>query len=214
MQQGISCPQCGAPVVGNQQFCGICGTKLSGLMHQQPASCPQCGTPIVPGQPFCAACGSRLTADSQPAPAQQQSKGTPPPRTTVRTVSVAPPQMQQAAQMGQVPAAGATRIKPSSPPKAPKLPVQHKYGLLRLGSMIFLILGWLVLVGGILASVGTAVFVIIGGQMAPAWGGSALSSGTAIIIALVGLIVSFIYGIGLMAIGQLCSAVADMAQKI
>ena len=28
MQQSLNCPSCGSPVLADQQFCGICGTKL------------------------------------------------------------------------------------------------------------------------------------------------------------------------------------------
>jgi hypothetical protein len=48
----------------------------------------------------------------------------------------------------------------------------------------------------------------------PTEGGSALAGGTAIIIAATGLCVSIVYGILLLALGQLCNAVAEIAQKI
>jgi hypothetical protein len=209
MQQGLGCPQCGAPVAGNQQFCGICGTKLSGTMQPQPATCTQCGNPLTPGQQFCATCGTKLPNNPQPAPVQQMAKPAPQPRVSViRTTQVASqiPTVPQ----GPVAAAGATRIKNPDNARAST----HKYGLLRLGATIIQILGWITLVGGIVASLAIAVFILIGGQLVPIWGGSPIDSSMAITIALVGLIASIIYGIAFLAAGQLCSAVADMTQKL
>ena len=64
MQQ--RCPNCGAPVVPGQRFCGGCGAQLS-------LSCPQCRITVSPGTRFCPNCGTTL-GGSPP----QQPGGMPP----------------------------------------------------------------------------------------------------------------------------------------
>jgi hypothetical protein len=38
MRQSLSCPNCGAPIMADQQFCGMCGAKLSNVAAEAAAS--------------------------------------------------------------------------------------------------------------------------------------------------------------------------------
>lgn len=64
MQQ--RCPNCGAPVVPGQRFCGGCGAQLS-------LSCPQCRITVSPGTRYCPNCGATLGG----GPTQQPGWGAP-----------------------------------------------------------------------------------------------------------------------------------------
>src|SRR5919198_3537353 len=59
MEQGPTCPACGAQNAADQRFCGSCGASLS-------RTCPSCGAPNPPGYAFCGSCGASLT--EAPAP--------------------------------------------------------------------------------------------------------------------------------------------------
>lgn len=49
-----ACPQCGAPVRADDDFCRRCGTRLA---HAR--ACASCGTPIQPDDAFCRKCGAK-----------------------------------------------------------------------------------------------------------------------------------------------------------
>ncbi len=49
------CPDCGAPVAAEANFCANCGKKLKAA-----GACPGCGQPVAPGTRFCANCGQKL----------------------------------------------------------------------------------------------------------------------------------------------------------
>ena len=64
--RGMSkCPNCGAELPQNAQFCSACGARQP--LPEQPAApaasgvCPSCGAPNQPGQHFCAVCGTALS---------------------------------------------------------------------------------------------------------------------------------------------------------
>ena len=69
MQQ--RCPNCGAPVVPGQRFCGGCGAQLS-------LSCPQCRITVSPGTRFCPNCGTTLGGSPPQQPGWGQPGGMPP----------------------------------------------------------------------------------------------------------------------------------------
>ncbi len=49
------CPECGAPVAADANFCSNCGKKLKAAI-----ACPGCGQPVNAGAKFCANCGQKL----------------------------------------------------------------------------------------------------------------------------------------------------------
>ena len=71
MQQ--RCPNCGAPVVPGQRFCGGCGAQLS-------LSCPQCRITVSPGTRFCPNCGTTLGGSMPQQPGWGQQPGGMPPQ--------------------------------------------------------------------------------------------------------------------------------------
>ncbi|MEE9268553.1 MAG: zinc-ribbon domain-containing protein [Thermoplasmata archaeon] len=54
------CPDCGAPILKTDGFCGKCGTSL-----KDSSGCRSCGAPLAEGDRFCRKCG---TAVEVPAP--------------------------------------------------------------------------------------------------------------------------------------------------
>jgi hypothetical protein len=92
-------------------------------------------------------------------------------------------------------------------------PSGRKYTILRIAAVIFQIFGWIVLVGGIAASIAMAVFAGIGGSFETIIGGQALIGWAAIGAAIGGIIVSLIYGFGLLAFAGICNAIIDIARS-
>jgi len=66
MQQ--RCPNCGAPTVPGQRFCGGCGAQMS-------LSCPQCRITVSPGTKFCPNCGATLGGGMPQQPGWGQQPG-------------------------------------------------------------------------------------------------------------------------------------------
>ncbi len=60
---GRVCPNCGSPV-GDEPFCGVCGTKQEPPAEEQsePAGvfCPNCGSEIEEDSVFCSVCGTKV----------------------------------------------------------------------------------------------------------------------------------------------------------
>jgi len=60
------CPNCGAEVPGDAQFCRGCGTRMEVSAPAAPAvpentqTCPQCGAQMPAENQFCTQCGGRL----------------------------------------------------------------------------------------------------------------------------------------------------------
>lgn len=57
------CPDCGAQVPANAQFCNGCGRKLESLTAETPQRqlfCPECGGKLDEGSVFCPNCGHKL----------------------------------------------------------------------------------------------------------------------------------------------------------
>ena len=57
-----------------------------------------------------------------------------------------------------------------------------------------------------------AVFAAIGGSFITVFGGQSLEGMTAIGIAIGGIVLSLIYGFGLLAFAGICNAIRDIAQ--
>ncbi|OQW71621.1 MAG: hypothetical protein BVN35_15935 [Proteobacteria bacterium ST_bin11] len=54
-QQKLACPQCGAAIAANAQFCAACGHKI-----QTSNTCSACGEIVSVGQQYCHNCGATL----------------------------------------------------------------------------------------------------------------------------------------------------------
>ena len=243
MHQRLTCPGCGTQITADQQFCGICGTKLSGVAQKQEAVCPGCGSPITSGQSFCGVCGTKMTAGdvgqakTQPADDVSPEKSETPP-VEVKTPPVitrVPPAsargstaVDHTAQTAEMPPSGVSEAPAmyASQPIEQDIsfagrgeqmiertgPSQRRYGILRVAAVIFQIFGWIILVGGILASIAMAVFAAIGGSFITMFGGQSLAGTTAIGIAVGGIVVSLLYGFGLLAFAGICNILIDLAR--
>jgi hypothetical protein len=241
MHQRLTCPGCGTQIAVDQQFCGICGTKLSGVAQSKETVCTGCGSPIAAGQSFCGVCGTKLPAsDTKKAVVQDASPA---------KSETSPVDIQTAPLITQVPPAAAresatfnetaqsTTIPPSAASQAPPLyesqpieqemyyagrgeqmmnraePSRRKYTILRIAAVIFQIFGWIILVGGVLASIAMAVFAGIGGSFETVLGGQTLIGMAAIGVAIGCIILSLIYGFGLLAFAGICNAIVDIVRS-
>ena len=89
------------------------------------------------------------------------------------------------------------------------------YGMLSIAAIIFRIVGWIVLVGGCLASIALGVLVGgIGWTMSSLFTGEVIQGTMAITIAVIGVIASVVYGFGLLAFSYICSAVVDFHKRL
>jgi predicted nucleic acid-binding Zn ribbon protein len=194
MQQTVNCPSCGSPIAGGQKFCGVCGLNLASMPQQKATACPTCGSPISPGQQFCGVCGTNIASV-----AQQQ------------------PQMAQPVQVGAPSVSPATGVAPAinaaTEKKGAKQP--RKRRILSTAAVIFQIIGWIVLVFGILISLAMAIFAGIGGTMMSTIPGLGATGGIAAIgMAIGGIIISLIYGFGFLAFAEICYAVIDIEKRL
>jgi hypothetical protein len=231
MTQSASCPNCGSPISEQQQFCGICGAKLTGFVQPQQNICPGCGSSITPEQQFCGVCGANLSAGGLQQPADVQ-----PPTEPAAAPKIAPVTVADASSAGEN-ASTATEGSPATPGKVAqgaegegiqpeKRPARSRtmdrgmsarppYTFLRIAAVIFYIVGWIVLVGGCLASIGMGVFAGIGGKFVTIIPGfTSLEGMLAISIAIGGLIASLVYGFAFLAFAQICRAVVDITRII
>jgi hypothetical protein len=178
---------------------------------QQTINCPSCGSPLAPNQKFCGVCGLNLagvtqqkantcpTCNSPLAPGQQFCG--------VCGAKMPMVSQQPAAQAGAAPAVAAAPVaKPVRP---------RRYSILSIAAAIFQIFGWIVLVFGILVSIGVAVWAGLGGAFQSVMPGMETVSGiTAILMAIGGIIASLIYGFGLLAFGEICYAAINVQKDL
>lgn len=194
MQQTVTCPSCGSPIIENQKFCGVCGLNLAGMMAPKANACPTCGSALAPGHQFCGVCGAKLAVISQQ----------PPPMTQPDTTMSKGPAM----------AGGVLPVTVGAAPAAKKS-TAPKRGILSTAAIVFQILGWIILIGGILTSIGIAVFAGMGGAIMSALPGMGTMEGvTVIIMAIIGIIVSLLYGLSFLAFAEICYAIRDIEKNI
>ena len=204
MQQTLTCPSCGSPLAGNQKFCGVCGLNLAGMAQQQQQNtCPTCGSQMAQGQQFCAVCGTRLDGAGQRQPAAGQQ---PAPGATVQTGATSAP---------MAPEPAATRPAMATTTEQETMVRPHKHGILTVAGVIFQIFGWIILIFGILFFIAMAVFAAIGGTFMPAISGLSTLGGTAAIgVAIGGIILSLLYGFGMLAFAEICYTVRDIDETV
>jgi len=170
---------------------------------QQMITCANCGSQNSANQRFCNNCGARLSEMPSPQKAMPQQP-TPPQQQQMAT------QQEQLWSTQVVPPAGATQAKE-------RLTTQpRKYVLLGATVVIFKIVGWVVLAGGILSSIAVALLASQGAMpglvdlmergMAVIGASGVAGAGLAILV-LVGIIWSLLAGLGLLAFAELSSAV-------
>ena len=200
MQQTLNCPSCGSPINESQQFCGICGTQLLQSV-QQPEVVPPVETAPQETTTTIPITDSRSTVIediSQTTPAAQYAAASTP------SAETAPPSEKTTAAAGGTSAAVWSAVGPP-----------RRTGLLRLAGVVFQVVGWIVLVVGCLASIAMAVFAIMGGQFISLIPGMANIAGNmAINIAIGGLIMSIIYGLGILAFSEICFILTDISKVV
>lgn len=187
MQQTLNCPSCGSPVTENQQFCGICGTQLL-QSDQQPEV-------VQPVQTIPQETTTVPIADTR--------------STVIEDISQTPPNTQYAASNPVVETA------PPAERSTATVGRPRKTGLLRLAGVVFQIIGWIVLVLGCLASIAAAVLAIMGWQFESLIPGmSIVSTNMVINMAIGGLILSILYGIGILAFSEICFILVDINKAV
>lgn len=188
MQQSLTCPSCGSPISESQQFCGICGTQLTQTVPQaemvQPVETAPEPTVTIPVSES----RSTVIEDiSQTAPDVHYATATAPASEIVQ------PNARNRAAAGR----------------------PRRSGLLRVSGVIFQVIGWIVLVVGSILSIAMGVLAIMGVQfvsLIPGMGN--LIGNTAITVAAVGLILSLLYGFGLLAFSEMCFTLIDINKAI
>lgn len=65
----VSCPSCGAAMVGDARFCASCGTNFGAAEPARPGmrSCPWCNAQIAPTARTCPSCGHDFTTERSEA---------------------------------------------------------------------------------------------------------------------------------------------------
>ena len=182
-------------------------------MMQQTINCPSCGSPLAPNQKFCGVCGLNLagvvqqkantcpTCNSPIAPGQQ-------------FCGVCGAKMPMMSQQPPV-QAGAISAVAGAPAPKPVAARSRRYGILSTAAVIFQIFGWIVLVFGILVSIGVAVWAGMGGAFQSLMPGMETVSGVAAIgMAVGGIIASLLYGFGFLAFAEICYAIIEIQKDL
>jgi hypothetical protein len=87
--------------------------------------------------------------------------------------------------------------------------------MLNFATIVFRIIGWIILIGGCLGSIAVIVFAIIGGGFQTLIPGlDTLIGETAIYAGIGGFIISFVYGLAFIAFAELCRTVVRIAGQV
>lgn len=199
MQQIVNCPNCGSQINEGQQFCGACGASIFKDTLSSASTCRGCGTAINPEQRYCGVCGTQLSTDNQVTLKLPQASEV-----------ITPEKKANKPEKPLVNGVDSSRITGN-----PSTNGNSSFGLLKFTAATFQVLGWILLVGGCLASIAMIVFAIIGGGFQLLIPGlDTLSGAMAIGLGAGCLILSFIYGLGFIAFADLCRTVANIALNI
>jgi len=128
MQQ--RCPNCGAPVVPGQRFCGGCGAQLS-------LSCPQCRITVSPGTRYCPNCGATLGGGPTQQPGWAPPGGATPPQQPGWGQPGVPPQQPGWGQQQQPYAPPAPKSQSSSSSTRPFLVLVLFILLIGMGALAY-----------------------------------------------------------------------------
>ena len=157
---------------------------------QQVIACTNCGAPNASGQQFCTRCGARL-AKAAPPQAPWETHVTP--KTTATYVQ---PEAQ---------------VKPQTVPQS--------FEMLRIAAPVFRIVGWVVMVGGVVVSIAMALLMAQGaldplasllGSVAGVLGLGAVAAAVPLMVIAAGITGSLLLGLGMLAFADLCTAVGDV----
>ncbi|MFB6073404.1 MAG: zinc ribbon domain-containing protein [Haloarculaceae archaeon] len=74
----IDCPDCGASLAPDVNFCSQCGTDVSDLPIEGLSACPSCGADVDDDDNFCASCGEDLAARREDDAGETAPEGTSP----------------------------------------------------------------------------------------------------------------------------------------
>lgn len=180
---------------------------------QQMVTCASCGTQCAAGQRFCTTCGSKL---SEVVPPQQTWQPQQPEQAW-------PPQQQVAQPQEQTWGAQPAPSVPTPPSAEKRAAPRRKYVILSAAVIIFKIIGWVVLIGGILGSIAVGLLASRGGMPGLV---SLLDNGMAVVgvsgiagvglavIVLVGIVGSLLWGLGMLAFAELASAVMTVDDTV
>jgi len=172
---------------------------------QQMVNCASCGSQYPVGQRFCTACGVKFPEIVSP-PAWQ------PPQTQQQVVS-------QQEQPWETPAPAA----PAAPAVRKIAAASRKYILLNAAAIIFKIIGWVVLIGGILGSMALGLLASQGAMAGlvslmdkeiALFGVSGVAGAGLAVIVLVGIVGSLLLGLGMLAFAELSSAVMAIDENV
>jgi hypothetical protein len=94
-------------------------------------------------------------------------------------------------------------------PKAREAVPARKYGALRVTAMVYRIIGWVIMVGGALFSIALAVISVQGAGEFSKFIPWSVGMGTAG-IAVVGIVISILFGLFLIAFADLCYLLIDI----
>jgi hypothetical protein len=106
----------------------------------------------------------------------------------------------------------ASVANPTSTAKKARQP--QRYGILSTAATLFQIFGWIVLIFGIVFSIFIAIWPLLGGEVKSLIPGITFDTITVIGMAFCGIIVSLLYGFGMLAFAEICYAAIDFRKSL
>ena len=184
---------------------------------QQMSKCPNCGSQNPANQKFCINCGTKLAVEAQkqkikcPNCGFQNDDGQ---RFCAGCGS-------SLSGEGQKPVIEA-KPEPEAKPVMESAALSEKYVLLSAASIIFRIIGWVVLVGGILGSIAIAVIIAQGAmpdlsnlldRAVGIFGISGIPGAGVAAVTFGGIVGSLLCGLGMLAFSNLCNVVIAIQER-
>lgn len=191
MSEIRNCPGCGSPVKSGQKFCGVCGTKLfEEKTIYAPMRCPNCSSPISMGQKYCGTCGTMLMENFSGLPVAGREN-------LNENVTLK--------EKGYI----ASPIVPDAESQKKRV----KTGFISFSDVLFMILGWLVLIVGGFGSIAIIIISLMGGGIKLLFSDLSIMGLPATIIGICGLIFSIIAALSFFIISRLCSVINGLTSQ-
>ena len=184
---------------------------------QQMSKCPNCGSQNAANQKFCVNCGTKLAVEAQkqkikcPDCGFQNDEGQ-------RFCAGCGSSLSGESQKPVIEA----KPEPEAKPAIESAALSQKYALLGAASIIFKIIGWVVLVGGILGSIAIAVIIAQGAMPdlsnlldrgAGIIGISGIPGAGVAVVTFGGIVGSLLCGLGMLAFSDLCNVVIAIEES-